>query len=126
MPFEVVDLEDTTPSQASNVDSCDGNGSSSPTSSAQETASTSFDDDYSSDADTESIKHWLDTLLSSGKTTGSFATSGIAKDIPLPGLFVKGAGLVSFPLREHDARAIIRACHRAPFGKGTAKMTSLI
>ena len=126
MPLEVVDLEDTTPSQTSNGISDNGNISNSLALSAEETASTCFDDDYSSDADADSIKLSLETFLSSVKTAGSFATFGIAKDIPLSGLSIPGVGPIGFPLREHDAKAIIKACHRAPFGKGTLEATVLI
>ncbi len=126
MPLQVVDLENTESSSAS-TDSAHGDSvSDSPTSSAEETASNSFDGDHGSDTDADSIKFSLQQLLSSLKTAGSFATSGIVEDIPLSGLSIPGVGAIGFPLREHDAKAIIGACHRAPFGKGTLETRVLI
>lgn len=117
MPVEVVDLENATSSQAAN-----GGSPLSQTSSTEETASSSFDEDsldYGSDADADSIKLSLEEFLSGVKTAGSFATSGVANDIPLSGLSVRGVGPIGFPLGEQDVKAMIGACHQAPFGKGT-------
>lgn len=121
MPVEVIDLESTTSSQVPNEDPQDASPSSSSASSAIDTASSSFGEDYDSDADADSIKLSLDLFLSNLKTAGSFATSGVAKDIPLSGLSVHGVGSIGFPLGEQDAMAIIGACHQAPFGRGNSK-----
>ena len=115
MPAEIVDLESTT---SCSQDAQDGNPSSSSASSANDTANSSSGEDYDSDADADSVKLSLDLFLSNLKTAGSFATSGAAKDVPLSGLSVHGVGSIGFPLGEQDARAIIGACHQAPFGRG--------
>jgi hypothetical protein len=49
---------------------------------------------------------------------GSFSTSG---DLPLtmPGLEIAGAGAIRFPLGKTEARALIKRCSQAPYGKGT-------
>lgn len=41
-------------------------------------------------------------------------------------LSISGVGPVSFPLGEHDARAISGACHRAPFLKVSLEAGALI
>ena len=49
---------------------------------------------------------------------GSFTTSG---DLPLtmPGLEVEGIGAIRLPLGKTQARALIKRCSQAPYGKGT-------
>ena len=45
----------------------------------------------------------------------------VAGDLPLtmPGLEVKGVGTLRLPLAETQARALIKRCRQAPYGKGT-------
>ena len=112
MPVEVVDLENAASSRAAKRGIQDGNIPLSPASSTEETSSSSVDEDA------DSIKRSLEDFLSGVKTTGTFATSGVANDIPLSGLSVRGVGPIGFPLGEQDAKAIIGASHQAPFGKG--------
>ena len=49
---------------------------------------------------------------------GSFATDGVLKESPLPGLDIKGIGPISFPLGEEQAKKIISVAKQAPFGLG--------
>lgn len=44
-----------------------------------------------------------------------------AGDLPLtmPGLEVEGVGTLRLPLAETQARALIKRCRQAPYGKGT-------
>ena len=79
--------------------------------------------DYASDDGSESIKFSLNERLDHVKSAGSFATAGQCLNIPLPGLTVEGSGLVSLPLAENTAKAIINVCHQAPFGQGTLQIS---
>lgn len=54
-----------------------------------------------------------------GKCTGSFAHKGDLPSAPNPGLFVRGLGIVGLPLSEREAVELKKACHQAPFGKGS-------
>ena len=48
----------------------------------------------------------------------------ISRDLPLtmPGLEVDGIGPIRFPLGKTQARALIKKCSRAPYGKGTVTL----
>ena len=56
--------------------------------------------------DPDHVKGSLNTLLSDIEGAGSFATSHVYTETPLPGLFLKGIGLITLPLVERDAAAI--------------------
>ncbi|XP_066929057.1 uncharacterized protein [Clytia hemisphaerica] len=49
---------------------------------------------------------------------GSFATDGILKQSPLPGLNIEGVGPVCLPLCADSAKRIIEVARQAPFGLG--------
>lgn len=78
-------------------------------------------DEYDSDMDEQDMKESLDTLLAKIKTRGSFATAVQYSTLPLPGLDIKGIGLVGLPLDQHTAQSIINGCHKAPYGKGNVE-----
>ena len=40
-------------------------------------------------------------------------------ELTMPGLEVEGLGTVGLPLSKGQARALIRKCRQAPYGKGT-------
>lgn len=90
----------------------------SPQISSQESNASSLNEDYDSDIRPEIIKQSLEECLDSVKSSGSFATSGVLPDPTLSGLHVHNVGSIGFPLQEAQAKAIIGASHRAPFGQG--------
>lgn len=49
---------------------------------------------------------------------GDFCTSG-DRPLTMPGLEVEGLGPVGLPLGKSQARALIKLCRQAPYGKGT-------
>ena len=59
----------------------------------------------------------LETLLRSIDRPGDFCAHGRLL-APMPRLEVEGVGMVSFPVPEAQARALIEAAERAPYGKG--------
>ena len=59
----------------------------------------------------------LEELLRSIDRSGDFCAHG-RLFAPMPRLEVEGAGMVSFPVPEAQARALIEAAERAPYGKG--------
>ena len=59
----------------------------------------------------------LEKLLRSIDRPGDFCAHG-RLFAPMPRLEVEGAGMVSFPVPEAQARALIEAAERAPYGKG--------
>ena len=59
----------------------------------------------------------LEELLRSIDRPGDFCAHG-RLFAPMPRLEVEGAGMVSFPVPEAQARALIEAAERAPYGKG--------
>ena len=59
----------------------------------------------------------LEELLRSIDRPGDFCAHG-RLFAPMPRLEVEGAGVVSFPVPEAQARALIEAAERAPYGKG--------
>lgn len=58
-------------------------------------------------------------LMEKVDTPGTFSVSGTLTSI-FPGLTVKGFGLVSLPLCEPQAKALIELSKQAPFGRGEA------
>ncbi|KAL9580360.1 MAG: hypothetical protein Q9212_004541 [Teloschistes hypoglaucus] len=79
-------------------------------------------EDCDSDEDEQAIhqiKESIDTLLSYIKSSGSFATGGPIRNIPLPGLSIHDVSLIALPLSEQAAKDIIKVCHQAPYGKGS-------
>ncbi|KAI4247636.1 MAG: hypothetical protein L6R42_009565, partial [Xanthoria sp. 1 TBL-2021] len=54
-----------------------------------------------------------------GKWLGSFAHGQTLATAPNPGLVVHGLGTIGFPLSEREAVELKKACHQAPFGKGS-------
>ncbi|KAL9064882.1 MAG: hypothetical protein Q9161_008585 [Pseudevernia consocians] len=85
---------------------------------SEASVASSLDANYDSDAEISTIKSSLQDCLDNVKTAGSFATSGLLPDTTLSGLFVHNVGSIGFPLQEEQAKAIVGACHRAPFGQG--------
>ncbi len=65
------------------------------------------------------VKAELRTQLTSKKSAGSVATGGECLELVNPGLFIQGVGNVGLPLSDRDAKLIIGASHKAPFGKGS-------
>ena len=59
----------------------------------------------------------LEKLLHSIDRPGDFCAHG-RLFAPMPRLEVEGAGMVSFPVPDAQARALIEAAERAPYGKG--------
>ena len=88
--------------------------------SSQESQASSLDQDYNIDTRPEIIKQSLQQCLNSVKSPGSFATSGVLADPTLSGLYVHNVGSIGFPLQEAQAKAVIGASHRAPFGQGNS------
>ena len=88
--------------------------------SSQESQASSPDQDYNIDTRPEIIKQSLEQCLDSVKSSGSFATSGVLADPTLSGLYVHNVGSIGFPLQEAQAKAVIGASHRAPFGQGNS------
>ena len=86
--------------------------------SSQASNASSLDEDYDSDTKPEIIKQSLEECLDNVKSPGSFATSGVLPDPTLSGLYVHNVGSIGLPLQEAQAKAIIGASHRAPFGQG--------
>ncbi|KAI4215430.1 MAG: hypothetical protein L6R36_009388, partial [Xanthoria steineri] len=54
-----------------------------------------------------------------GKCLGSFAHGETLPSAPNPGLIVHGLGTITLPLFEPEARRLKKACHQAPFGRGS-------
>ncbi|KAL8754296.1 MAG: hypothetical protein Q9199_004440 [Rusavskia elegans] len=54
-----------------------------------------------------------------GKWLGSFAHGETLATAPNPGLVVHGLGTIRLPLSEREAVELKKACHQAPFGKGS-------
>jgi hypothetical protein len=61
---------------------------------------------------------WLATAIGQATRSAKFVVSG---ELPVadPGLEVEGLGRVLVPLRRGAAKALIAACHVAPYGTGT-------
>ena len=75
----------------------------------------SIDVDYNQDLSA------LAGLLSSVKRPGSFFTSG-SIGASLPRLEIEGVGTIAFPVLDPQARAIVTAAERAPYGRGEATL----
>ncbi|RMD44291.1 hypothetical protein DV735_g885, partial [Chaetothyriales sp. CBS 134920] len=58
-------------------------------------------------------------------STDPIAYAGEISTAPNPGLFVRGVGDISLPLRSRDAKAIIAQCRQSPFGKGSERETAV-
>ncbi|KAL8666637.1 MAG: hypothetical protein Q9168_007428 [Polycauliona sp. 1 TL-2023] len=54
-----------------------------------------------------------------GQCVGSFAHGEALPDVSNPGLFIRGLGPINLPLSERQVPQLRKACHRAPFGKGS-------
>ncbi|QDU24250.1 2OG-Fe(II) oxygenase [Urbifossiella limnaea] len=61
---------------------------------------------------------WLAAAIGQATRAAKFVVDG-ALPVADPGLVVEGIGPVPVPLRRGAAKALIAACHVAPFGKGT-------
>ena len=62
----------------------------------------------------ENILNCLKDLKGSGKFISMNTT-----EFQFPGLEVKGVGEIAYPLNETQAKVLIQAAHKAPFGKGS-------
>ncbi|KAL8800983.1 MAG: hypothetical protein Q9182_004775 [Xanthomendoza sp. 2 TL-2023] len=82
-------------------------------------ASSATDPEVDDCSEPDDIKLSLDQALSQFKTFGSFATSGNVSGDVSTGLSIQGLGRIAFPLIEYQAKQLVQACHRAPFGKGS-------
>ena len=54
-----------------------------------------------------------------GNNKGDFAKGGTLSSAVNPGLNVRGLGVIGLPLSEREAVELGKACHQAPFGKGS-------
>lgn len=66
----------------------------------------------------KTIKIQILNSLKDLRGSGRFAATHSA-DYMMPGLCLKGAGDISFPLTEQQAKELIRMARKAPFGKGS-------
>ncbi|KAG8526058.1 uncharacterized protein KY384_000820 [Bacidia gigantensis] len=64
------------------------------------------------------VKDNLRYCINNVHSTGSFATFGVVERFANPGISIDPLGLIRLPLSEEDAKAIVRASNKAPFGKG--------
>ena len=62
-------------------------------------------------------EHLLEALAGIDRPGDMFAAGDRAA--AMPGLEVDGLGTVGLPLSKAQARALIRRCRQAPYGKGT-------
>lgn len=69
--------------------------------------------DLLTNLDPDHVKDSLNTLLSDIEGAGSFATSHICTEAPLPGLFMKGIGLITLPLVERHTASFYCSYDRA-------------
>ena len=53
-----------------------------------------------------------------GHHAGDFATQGVEKKHPAPGLWVNGVGCIALPLLAPQATQLKGVCEQAPFGRG--------
>ena len=54
-----------------------------------------------------------------GNNKGDFAKGGTLFNAVNPGLNVRGLGVIGLPLSDREAVELGKACHQAPFGKGS-------
>ena len=98
----------------------------------EESNASSFDVEFNSDLNSDTLKRSLESCLNNVKAAGSFATSGVLAEATLSGLSVHNVGSIGLPLQEGQAKAIIDVCRRAPFGQGKSspmiqiKMVSIL
>lgn len=59
----------------------------------------------------------LDELLARVRRPGDFFVHGLI-ECPLPRLEIDDIGMVSFPVPQQQARALVNVCERAPYGRG--------
>ncbi len=64
------------------------------------------------------IKNDILNCLNPIKGSGKFVTTAVT-DFIFPGLEITGVGEVAYPINETQAKTLIQAAHKAPFGKGT-------
>lgn len=65
-----------------------------------------------------SMDELYDILQSLENGAGDFACNDWAPKLPLPGLYIQGAGDVSLPVQEEQAKKIIAVAKKAAFGLG--------
>lgn len=53
-----------------------------------------------------------------GHHAGDFATQGVEKEHPSPGLWVNAVGYIAFPFLAPQASQLKDVCEQAPFGRG--------
>ncbi|KAL8719246.1 MAG: hypothetical protein Q9225_003731 [Loekoesia sp. 1 TL-2023] len=82
-------------------------------------SSSSESEDGWSFSDQDILQSDLCNRINEVHSTGSFATYGIIDSFVHPGISVDTIGTLRLPLSEEDARALVQASHKAPFGKGT-------
>lgn len=74
----------------------------------------------------ETLRTDLELCLDAVQAAGSFAIfEPLPSPVTNPGLWIKGAGTIGLPLSERDAKAIIDAAHRAPYGKGAETLVDV-
>lgn len=73
------------------------------------------------DLDADDTKNALYNLLDKSESGGTFATSGVYAEAPLPGLSVNGFGEIPLPLIKRDACAIIEK--QAAIEKGKSSLS---
>ena len=66
----------------------------------------------------QQLKKNVLTCLQDLKGSGKFASIYIT-DFLFPGLEVEGVGEIAYPVNKTQAKALIQAAHKAPFGKGS-------
>ena len=59
----------------------------------------------------------LDELLGRVQRPGDFFVRGSIES-PLPRLEIDGIGTISFPVPQQQAKALVKLCERAPYGRG--------
>jgi hypothetical protein len=64
------------------------------------------------------FKEALLTALNEIKGSGSFVSSGV-KPFHFPGLKIEGVDEIGFPINAIQIKEVIKAAHKAPFGKGS-------
>jgi hypothetical protein len=94
---------------------------------SEETASSpapSGSEGTSLDASSGDLKEDIWQCLHDVRSPGTFASFGTLEDFIDPQVYVDGQP-ISLPLSEDDAQRIIKASHRAPFGKGSETIVDL-
>ncbi|KAI9659849.1 MAG: hypothetical protein M1821_001200 [Bathelium mastoideum] len=71
------------------------------------------------EVDASRIAFDIDYCLAESQSHGTFATFGIVQQDINPGLTIDKVGSIGLPLSEREARVIIDASRKAPFGKGS-------